>query len=376
VVAESFLPQVNGVANSVRHLVDQLVARGHQALIIAPGPGETTYADDVPVVRVRSFPFPIYRDLPLGLPDASVRRAITEFAPDVVHLASPIVVGMSGLRAAERLGIPTVAIYQTDIVGFGHQYGLVGIERTIWAWTRHLYGRAGRTLAPSSAAAAQLEANRVPRIHIWQRGVDLRQFRPSRRSEDLRRSLAPNGEVLVGYVGRVAMEKRVHMLRHLADLPGTRLVIVGDGPELDEVRRQAPSSVSLGMLHREELAAAVASLDVFVHTGAHETFCQAAQEALASGVPVVAPAAGGLLDLVTPGETGFLYAPEDSAAAVAELREGVQTLAANPLLRRAMGQAARMSVLERGWERIIDELVNTHYRAVMRPAASRDTVAA
>jgi phosphatidylinositol alpha 1,6-mannosyltransferase len=244
------------------------------------------------------------------------------------------------------------------------------VERALWAWMRRSYARAGRTLAPSRAALAQLAEIKVPRLHCWPRGVDLRRFHPSRRDPRLRRRLAPGGEVLVGYVGRVATEKRVHLLRHIARLPGVRLVVVGDGPAMDEVREQAPSAAFLGMQGGLDLARAIASLDVFVHTGAHETFCQAAQEALASGVPVVAPAAGGLLDLVDPGRTGLLYPPVESDVAVQAFQDAVLRLAHDEPLRQEMATAARMSVQERSWERILDELIEVHYRAVLRRPAT------
>ena len=375
VVAESFLPQVNGVANSVRHLVDHLVRRGHKALVIAPGPGATWHGD-TPVVRARSLPLPMYPEFPLGLPDAGIRKAVTEFGPDVMHLAAPLVLGMSGLRAAEKCGVPTVAVYQTDVVGFAQQYGFVGVDRALWAWMRRMHARAGRTLAPSRAALAQLAEIKVPRLFTWPRGVDLHRFHPSNRDAELRRRLAPRGERLIGYVGRVATEKRVHLLRNVANLPGTRLVVVGAGPALDEVRESAPNAAFLGMLHGTELARAVASLDIFVHTGAHETFCQAAQEALASGVPVIAPAAGGLLDLVEPGRTGFLYPADDSDYAMYLFRRAVMELSESPGLRESMAESARGSVLSRGWDAILDELIDVHYRAVMAQQMTTPTLAA
>ncbi|GAB3418435.1 glycosyltransferase family 1 protein [Flindersiella endophytica] len=325
------------------------------------------------MIRVRSMPLPMYPELPLGLPDSAIRKAIAEFRPDIIHLASPIVIGRSGLKIAEKHGIPTVAVYQTDVVGFAQQYGFVGVERTIWAWTRRLYARAGRTLAPSQPAVAQLEGIGVPRVFCWRRGVDLAQFDPSRRDDALRARLAPNGEVLIGYVGRVATEKRVHLLRHLDNLDGIRLVVVGDGPALEETRAVAPRAAFLGMLRGAELAKAIASLDVFVHTGAHETFCQAAQEAMASGVPPVAPAAGGLLDLVDPGRTGLLYAPEDSEAGIASMRAAARTLADDAALRLRMGDAARRSVLRRDWSHILDELIDVHYKAVLQGNGTRAT---
>jgi phosphatidylinositol alpha 1,6-mannosyltransferase len=199
----------------------------------------------------------------------------------------------------------------------------------------------------------------VRNVAIWPRGVDQRRFDPRHRSSALRRELGggPAGEVLVGYVGRLATEKRVHLLDNLSGMPGVRIVVVGDGPRAHSLRRQLPDATFLGFLEGDQLATAVASLDVFVHTGADETFCQSVQEALASGVPVVAPAAGGPLDLVRHGENGYLYPPDD----VAQLSGAVARLVANPALRARMGEAARSSVRMRTWERVGDVLIR-HYR--------------
>src|SRR6185436_7772947 len=121
------------------------------------------------------------------------------------------------------------------------------------------------------------------------------------------------------YIGRLAPEKRVHRLAALAGLPGVRVVVAGDGPDEAALRERLPGAAFLGFHTGEALAAAYASLDVFVHTGPHETFCQAVQEAQACGLPVLAPDAGGPRDLVEPGRTGYLLS-EDPA----ELRAGVE----------------------------------------------------
>ncbi|HEX5769952.1 MAG TPA: glycosyltransferase, partial [Nocardioidaceae bacterium] len=139
IVTESFFPQVNGVTNTVRHTVDRLLDTGHEPLIIAPGPGLSRYRT-VPVVRVRSVGLPGYKSFMLGLPDASVERALAEFRPDVVHLASPIALGALGLRAARRLGLPTVAIYQTDIAGFARHYG-IRADAAVGRWVGRIHRR-------------------------------------------------------------------------------------------------------------------------------------------------------------------------------------------------------------------------------------------
>jgi phosphatidylinositol alpha 1,6-mannosyltransferase len=359
IVAESFLPQVNGVSNTVRHLTEQLSAAGHNLLVIAPGHGSLRHAGS-PVVRVRSLPLPWYRDLPIGLPSPAIAHTLEGFAPDVVHLAAPAVLGAAGMRAAKRLGLATVAVFQTDLVAFARQYG-VRAEPVLWAWLRHLHGRAGRTLAPSSAAVDRLRAFGVPRVYRWGRGVNLDLFDPGRRDEALRRELAPDGEVVVGYVGRVAAEKGVRRLTDLADLPGSRLVVVGDGPERQALQRRLPDAHFTGMLHGDELARTFASLDVFVHTGVHETFCQTVQEAQASGVTAIAPAVGGPLDLIAHRETGLLYRPDDAGS----LRRAVLTAVHDADLRRRLSSAAHANVQQRTWANVADELVRQHYAAVL-----------
>jgi phosphatidylinositol alpha 1,6-mannosyltransferase len=365
VVSESFLPAVNGVTNSVLRVLEHLEGRGHDAVVLAPGRGPRCYAG-AEVVRVRSVPLPRYHSFSLGLPSLRVMATLRAFAPDVVHLASPFALGAHGALAACRLGLAAVAVYQTDVAGFLSRYRLGMAGPAAWRWLARVHGWAALTLAPSTAAMADLRRHGVGPLALWRRGVDTERFHPRQRDEALRRWLAPGGELLVGYVGRLAPEKRVGLLRVLGDLPGCRVVVVGDGPQRGQLQAALPFARFLGLRTGRELASIFASLDVFVHTGANETFCQAAQEALASGVPVVAPAAGGLLDLVRDGESGLLWAPDDPAA----LRGAVGALAADPEARAAYGRAARSSVAGRTWASVGDQLL-AHYATVLRGGPRR-----
>lgn len=362
IVTESFLPHVNGVTNTVRHVAERLMARGHVVLIIAPGPGPGAHGR-ARVVRVRSVSLPGYRSFPLGLPDAGVERALTEFAPDVVHLASPIALGAVGLRAARRLGLPVVAVYQTDVGAFARQYGVRAVP-VIERWVARLHRRADRTLVPSTCSRDQLAALGVPDLHLWRRGVSLDLFSPARRDASLHASWSGAGDsVVVGYVGRLAAEKQVRRLVELADLPGCRLVVVGDGPLRAWLEQRLPNTIFTGMLGGTELAEAFASLDVFVHTGEAETFCQTIQEAQASGVAVVAPARGGPVDLIDSGHTGLLYDPGEPET----LRAHVRRLVLDPELRRSCTEGALRAVADRTWEAVVEELVECHYVAVIPP---------
>ncbi|MCY7402346.1 MAG: glycosyltransferase family 1 protein [Nocardioides sp.] len=363
IVSESFLPHVNGVTNTVRHVADRLLERGHEVLIVAPGPGLPVYRS-VRVVRVRSVAMPRHRTFSVGLPDAAVERTLEEFRPDVVHLASPIALGAVGLRAARRLGVPTVAVYQTDIGGFARQYG-VRAEGAVGRWVGRIHRRADRTLVPSRASWDQLTALGVTDLHLWRRGVATDLFGPEHRQQQLnaRWTRREPGSLAVGYVGRLAPEKQVGRLAEVAAVPRTRMVVVGDGPSRASLQRAMPGAVFTGMLRGEDLAQVFASLDVFVHTGESETYCQTVQEAQASGVPAVAPAVGGPLDLIDHGRNGLLY----DAADPGSLRDTVVRLVGDRELRRSLAAAGLATVAGRTWASVVDELIDVHYAAVLVP---------
>ncbi|MEU5181629.1 glycosyltransferase family 1 protein [Streptomyces longwoodensis] len=371
IVTESFPPDVNGVAHCALQTARHLVDRGHSPLVVAPatpaGPGPDALAP-CPVVRVPSLPLPGYPQVRVALPSRRVTAAVAEHRADLVHLASPFILGVRGMAAAARLGLPAVAVYQTDLGGYARTYMGVG-EAAAWRRIRSVHAAADLTLAPSSAALRDLEEHGVPRVKLWPRGVDTVRFRPGHRDGELRRALAPHGELLVGYVGRLAPEKHVDLLAGVCGLPGVKVVVVGDGPSEPHLTEALPGAAFLGRRTGDELARIFASLDVFVHTGPFETFCQTVQEAMASGVPVVAPAAGGPLDLVAHGRTGLLVPPHDASA----VRDAVRALAADPARRAAYGAAARDTVEGRTWAAIGDRLIE-HYADVL--GARRPAVAA
>lgn len=367
IVAESFLPNINGVTNSVLRVLEHLRLRGHQALVIAPGARE--YQEEVPeylgfpIVRVPTVRVPLIDSLPVGVPTTTVHAALADFAPDVVHLASPFVLGAAGAFAARQLHVPAVALYQTDVAGFAAKYHLPTLASLAWDWTRTIHNSCQLTLAPSSAAIKQLEEHGIRRVQKWGRGVDAQLFHPLRRSDVLRRSWDPAGQKqIVGYVGRLAAEKSVHRLVALRDVPGLQLVIVGDGPERAALEQALPTAVFTGALSGTELARAYASMDVFVHTGEFETFCQTIQEAQASGVPAVAPRAGGPIDLIDDYVTGRLVGVEKEGEFEAALPEAVLWVL-DAQRHDALRNVSRATVAQRSWEAQCEQLVGYYEQA-------------
>lgn len=160
-------------------------------------------------------------------------------------------------------------------------------------------------------------------------------------------------------MGRLAAEKHVRRLSELSEL-GCQVVIAGDGPDRAALEQTLPGAAFLGMRRGADLARIFASLDVFVHTGEHETFCQTIQEAQASGVVTVGPAAGGPVDLIKPGETGLLFDHKTPGA----LRQAVHSLLADPQARQAMAEAGHKRVQTRTWPAVVDDLIDRHYAEV------------
>jgi phosphatidylinositol alpha 1,6-mannosyltransferase len=292
---------------------------------------------------------------------------IDGFAPDVIHLASPIFLGKYATKIAQNLNIPTLSIYQTDIAGFARHYGLTIAHNSLKKWVGKIHSSSDRTLAPSTWSCKDLEQSGVKNVHLWKRGVDAVKFTPEKRDIDLRCELLGSrpDRKIIGYVGRLANEKRIDDLKVLDIRDDVQLVIVGEGPARARLEKYLPNARFVGYQSGDDLARYYASLDIFVHTGAHETFCQSIQEALASGVPVIAPNSGGPLDLVKHGWTGYLINTADSVA----LNQNVNNLL-NKHEPAILRQRTRASVIDNSWDLVNSQLMN-HYRELIQVSDQR-----
>ena len=363
ILTETFLPDVNGVVTTLCRMLEHLRERGHEALVIGPQSAPSSYVNHR-VVRLGGVPLPLYPELRLTLPQPGVVPTLRRFRPEIIYMAGLTTLGPTARFAAAQLGVPAVAVYHTDWPAYAAHYGLGLLREPTYAYLRWLHNGCAATLVPSSATLADLRAHGFRRLRVWGRGVDTERFHPRKRSAEWRAAVGaqPDERVLL-YVGRLAFEKRVDLLcEAVADLPNTRLVLVGDGPARRELeQRYAGRPITFqGYLSGEALATAYASADLFVFPSDTDTFGQVIQEALASGLPVVAARAGGAVDLVREGVTGALFAPGSTA----DLRAALRRVSVDETL-HAAGAAGRVAAEQRTWARLGDELLG-HLERAMR----------
>jgi glycosyltransferase involved in cell wall biosynthesis len=367
---ETFLPKVDGIVNTLCHLFDYLAQRGYESILFAPDGGVSRFGN-TKVVGLSGIPFPLYPELRLVPPVFSVMNELSAFRPDLVHVVNPVSLGYIGIRHARKLKLPLVASYHTDVPGFAARWGMRFLCRPLMHFFRWIHNRADLNLCPSTITQRELVANGYHSVHVWSRGVDSELFHPQRHSLEWRQRLT-DGEIdkpLLLYVGRLSPEKRVDWLAPvLRQLPDVRLAIVGDGPARPYLERQfADCAVHFtGYLRHTDLAAAYASSDLFVFPAANETLGNVVLEAMASGLPVVAPRSGGLLDYVIDGETGLLFEPDHQNDLVIKVDRLVKSLE----MARTFGKRGRERMAHNSWERVLDGLL-AHYTQLIRRQQAR-----
>mgnify|MGYP001822105390 CR=1 FL=1 len=367
---DTFVPSLNGVARVLGLLVEHANRKGHEIAVVSPVVEDRDWPGTACHLRLPGIELPFYREFMacrpyVGREGAQVLQA---FAPDLVHLVTEALIGMAGRSWARTAGLPVVTSYCTNFPEYLAGYNLGLLERPVWSHLRRFHDEAVMSFCPSDATRRELlDRGFHDRFRIWGRGVDSELFHPTRRSEELRRALAPDADVVLMYVGRVAPEKRLDLLLDAFPELEARtscrlaLVLVGDGPARSELEARAPAGVVFAGYQRgEELAAHFASGDVFLFPSDTETFGQVVTEAMASGLPVVAPRRGGVLDTVRPGKTGALFTP----GSVADLVEAALPLIERPHLRRALASRARIDAEGRSWDRIFDRFFDDYREAL------------
>ncbi|HEX3987563.1 MAG TPA: glycosyltransferase [Acidobacteriaceae bacterium] len=378
--------EVNGVAHTSRHFVDFARRRKLPFLCVRAGDRRKALESEAALTTLELprgwLSFPLDRDLKLDpawirhIP--AVARTLRAFAPDVIHITGPSEIGVVGALMAEWLRIPLAASWHTNL----HEYAVTRshwllehlppreaasggrlIERTALAVATVLYKRSRVLFAPNPDLCQLLERETGTLCHLMQRGVDTQAFSP-----EYRQRSASESDFILGFVGRLSVEKNVALLARVQrelealGIRNFRFRIVGQGAEESRLREHLPRAEFTGVLRGEALARAYAGMDVFVFPSHTDTFGNVVLEALASGVPVVVTPDGGPRSLVQEGRNGCIARDEDFAAAIARLL-------LDDDLRQTMRGAARTFALTASWDSVFEK-VYAAYEPLLAPCAA------
>jgi glycosyltransferase involved in cell wall biosynthesis len=362
-----------GSTHGVTRVIEEIRQRG------VPGCEIEVLGTDPNVDRrlsaVAEFDVPYYPGLRIGVPSLSAAvQTLADGCFDLIHVCSPGPVGLAGALVSRGLGLPLVGSYHTELTAYaGLRSGEREVAEVMAFGVSAFYGACDLVLSPSPASDAALARMGVAARDVvrWDRGVDSARFDPALRD------LTPRGDAInVLYAGRITREKGADLLADAflearALNPRLQLVLAGGGPEQDLLReRVGEAATFLGWLEGEELARAYANADIFLFPSRTDTFGQVILEAQASGLPVLAVAAGGPLSLIDDNVSGLLCAPDAGAMSEALLR-----LAGSPLLRERLARSGLLSVKARTWERALERL-SAGYRRALGAHASREAARA
>jgi len=352
----------DGVSLTLNRLVDYLGHKGAEVRVYAPTasrPALEHAGTLVPVRSVKAPGRPDYR-ISLGL-SGEARENLTEFRPDLFHIATPDFLGLSALRRAKRSGTTVVASYHTHFASYLDYYRLGVLEPATWRYLKWFYDQCAHVYIPTPSMLSVLKHHSVTSdLRLWPRGVESGLFNPGRRSSDWRRARGiGEDDVVVAFVSRLVAEKGLGVVADVSRRLGSagvahRMLIVGDGPERESLARAIPGAIFEGHLRGEALATAYASSDVFLFPSETETFGNVTLEAMSSGLPCVVADATGSNALVKHGVTGFLAPPRDSSV----FHEHVTSLIRGPALRARLGEAARKSAEDYEWGRVLGQIAS------------------
>lgn len=366
IFTDTFFPDVNGVARTLKRLCDHLDDRSISYRLFAPktSRNETTAA----IHRSKSISAPFYPECKIALPNLwSIKKELEEFQPDLIHVATPLTIGATGLYLGKKLQIPLVASYHTNFDLYLRYYKLGFLSKFLWKYMRWFHQDYLQIYVPSSSTQEQLLDKGFTNIDILTHGVDCQQFKPTYHRDTVVNRYGITAPYILSYVGRLAAEKDLDVLFKASKLIPRQLnehihwLIVGEGPLSSELKVAAKMNMTFtGYLHGSDLAQVYAASDLFVFPSSTETFGNVVLEAMASATPVIGANAGGVAEIIEHEKTGLLCKPHDPEA----FKEAIIRLLENEGKRKIMGENALKYARSQSWEHIFDELLISYQRNI------------
>lgn len=285
IVTDAWFPQINGVVTTLSHTQQELEKLGHEVLTVTPN-------------GFKTIPCPTYPEIRLSLaPGGKVAQMLRTFHPDAVHIATEGPLGLAARSWCVKTKLPFTTSFHTRFPEYVNLRFRIPLRFT-YAFLRWFHSAAQYTMVATQPLANELAQKGMKNLVLWSRGVDTELFQPRSKS------LITEARPVFAYLGRVAVEKNIEAFLKL-DLPGTKYVM-GDGPDLTEMKRRYPEVIFAGFKVGEDLARHLAAADVFVFPSRTDTFGLVIIEAMACGVPVAAYPVRGPLDIIEQGVTGYL----------------------------------------------------------------------
>lgn len=364
---DTFSPEINGVARTLKRFTDYLAAQGHTVKVFAP---ENPSEEYVPshIHRFKSASFFLYPECRIAFPNYfKIKEELEKFNPDLIHVATPFNLGMMGMYCAKKLNIPIVGSYHTDFDQYLQFYDLTLLSSLLWKYMSWFHRPLEKILVPSPETMHQLTEYGFKNLELWPRGVDCELFHPFYDKLAVRMRYSIRKEYILSYAGRLAPEKSAGALLEIArNMPPqiaekVHWLIVGDGPMKEQLEKEAPANMTFtGYLKGPQLAEVYSASDLFIFPSATETFGNVVLESLASGTPVVGANAGGVKSIIGDGVTGRLCEPQN----IQQFTEAITTLLASDSKRNQMGYEGRNYALTQKWGKIFDDVIS-HYQQVI-----------
>lgn len=361
IYAGTFVKDQDGVARATYQLVETLLEQNIQVLVAAPKitpqkrPGLRIYS-------LPSIPCFFYKDYHLTLPNAKIIQLIKGFKPDIIHIATPDMVGLQILQFAKIAHIPVVSIHHTDFANYLSYYRMGFLKEFAWDLLTRYYNFTERTFAPTEEVQHILELRGVKHVDIWSRGIDRTQFHIKYRSQALRRKWNAQGKKVILYAGRFVWYKDLDVFCKVYEMfqdngdNDTVFVFVGSGPIEKYLRKKCPKAIFMGYLHGNALATAFASGDIFLFPSTTETFGQVIQEALSSGLPAVVSNEGGCKEIIQYSGGGMVAKAKDAESFYYAVKDLVQ----NSDLYRKLQRNGLDYAKKRTWRKINSELIRKY----------------
>lgn len=367
IFTDTFAPDVNGVAKTLKHYTAFLKKNGMKHRIFAPK-ATKGIKDSEYLLSSNSFPLLFYPESRIALPKmTSIKKELLDFNPDIIHVATPFSMGLVGRYYSKKLNIPIVGSYHTDFDKYLEHYHLQFLTNLLWKYSTWFHRPLEKIFVPSKDTEKRLERRNFNNLSIWPRGIDGTIFNRDYKQDQVRMKYKIKEKNILLYVGRVAAEKDVELLPEIANrLPkyirnDVHWLIVGDGPRKERLEKIAPPNMTFtGYIEGEDLAKIYASADLFVTPSTSETFGNVVLESLACGTPVIGADAGGVRTIIQDGQTGLLCEEKN----VEEFAENIIRLLKNDQLRTEMGERGFHYAQSQSWDAIFHSLIEECYQVL------------